>query len=70
MAIALALLQGVEQAPEAIPCFFAALLFLAGAVVLFSGGEGVNLASVILGIAFVTLGGAYIWLALAEWPAL
>ncbi len=37
MAIAPALLQGVEQAPEAIPCFFAALLLLAGAFVLLSG---------------------------------
>ena len=70
MGIATALLQEIEQVPEAIPYFFATLLFLAAAFVLFSGGEGINLPSVVLGTAFVTLGGIFVWLALAEWPAL
>ncbi len=70
MSIATVSLQQVEQIPEAIPYFLAAAFFLTAVFVFLSGGEGVNSLSVVLGIALVALGGAFVWLALAEWSAI
>ena len=51
-----------EQLPSSILLFFALALFLAAVFVVFSGGEGVSSLSVVLGIALVVLGGAFLWL--------
>jgi hypothetical protein len=50
-----------EQLPSGILIFFALFLFLAAALVFFSGGEGVDHFSAGLGIAFVVLGGFFVW---------
>ena len=52
----------VEQAPSGISLFFAVALFLAAVIIFFSAGEGITSLSVILGISFVVLGGAFVWL--------
>ena len=51
-----------EQLPSGILLFFALSFLLTAPFVFFSGGEGSNPLSVVLGIAFVVLGGAFIWL--------
>ncbi len=56
----------MEEIPTGISYFFAVAFFLAALVVFFSAGEGITPLSVVLGIAFVMLGGAFIWLAIAQ----
>jgi hypothetical protein len=51
-----------EQLPSGILLFFALSFFLTAVFVFFSGGEGSNPLSVVLGIAFVVLGGIFVWL--------
>ena len=51
-----------EQLPSGILLFFALSFFLTAAFVFFSGGEGSNPLSVALGIAFIVLGGTFVWL--------
>jgi hypothetical protein len=51
-----------EQLPSGILLFLAFVLFLAAVFVFFSGGEGVNAPSAVLGIALVGLGGTFVWL--------
>lgn len=51
-----------EQLPSGILLFFAISFFLTAPFVFFSGGEGINSLSVVLGLAFVALGGIFIWL--------
>ncbi len=55
-------LSNVGQLPSGITLFFAVALFLAAVVVFFGAGEGVNFLSAVLGVAFVALGGAFVWL--------
>ena len=52
----------MEQLPSGIPYFFAVLFFLSAVTIFFSGGEGVTPLSVTLGVTFVMLGGAFVWL--------
>jgi hypothetical protein len=54
------------QLPSGILLFFALVLCLAAVFVFFSGGEGVNAPSALIGIALVVLGGAFVWLAGSE----
>jgi hypothetical protein len=51
-----------EQLPSGILLFFALSLLLTAPFVFFSGGEGANPLSMVLGIAFVVLGGIFVWL--------
>ena len=53
----------MEQLPSGIPYFFAVLFFLSAVIMFFSGGEGAIPLSVTLGVTFVMLGGAFVWLA-------
>ena len=52
----------VEQAPSGITLFFAVAFLLAAVVVFFTAEEGASPLSLVLGIAFVALGGAFVWL--------
>jgi cytoskeletal protein RodZ len=52
----------VEQAPSGIALFFAGAFLLAAVVVFFTAEEGASPLSLVLGIAFVALGGAFVWL--------
>ena len=52
----------VEQAPSGIALFFAIAFLLAAVVVFFTAEEGAGSLSVVLGLAFVALGGAFVWL--------
>lgn len=54
----------MEQEPVAILLFFAIALFLAAVVIFLGAGEGVNPLSVVLGIFFGMLGGAFVQLGL------
>ncbi len=56
----------VEQLPDGILYFFALTFFVAAVVVFFSAGEGVHPFSVVLSIAFVVLGGVFVWLVIAH----
>ena len=51
-----------EQLPSGILLFFALALLLAAVFVFFSGGEGANAPSAVLGVALVVLGGTFVWL--------
>ncbi|MDP8925338.1 MAG: hypothetical protein M3M97_00150 [Actinomycetota bacterium] len=55
-----------EQFPGVILYFFALLYSLSAVVVFFSAREGVTPLSVILRMAFVILGGAFVWLAFGQ----
>lgn len=56
----------VEALPDGILYFFALAFFVAAVVVFFSAGEGVRPLSVVLSIAFVVLGGVFVWHAIAH----